>query len=87
MENYLRRGYSTIIKASDRDVFMKDAEGFIKPIKLNLENFFGFKDDFNLIASLMRLNQNNEYILFDITGKMQGISKSLYMSLKEKYDF
>jgi predicted extracellular nuclease len=70
MENYLRRGYSKIIKASDRDVFIKDAEGFIKPVKLNLENYFGINDDFNLIASLMRLNSNNEYILFDITGKL-----------------
>jgi hypothetical protein len=70
MDNYLKRGYSRIIKASDRDVFMMDAEHFIRPVKLNLENFFSFRDDFNLIAAIMQLKQNKQYIIFDITGKI-----------------
>ncbi len=74
MDNYLHRGYSRIIKASDRDVFIMDADNFIRPVKLNLENLFSFKNDFNLIAALMQLKQNKQYIIFDITGRIQGAS-------------
>ena len=54
MENYTNRGYSTLIKSKERNVFIIDANRFIRPVNISFENIFEFKDDFNIIAALVK---------------------------------
>lgn len=85
IERYLNRGFSYVIGGFPNEVFIQNYQGFIVPVILRLSNYYPFTDDFCLLGSLLKLNTNTDYILFDLSGRITGISEFLFRKIQEKY--
>lgn len=72
-----RNGHSKLIKGN-LNTFCCDKSGHIYPVKIYLDHSFGHFDDFCLLASILKVPTSNEYILFDSTGKILGISNHIF---------
>lgn len=54
-------------------------QGFIEPVKLKLKHNFVFEDDLKFLTALLKIQNQEEYILFDVRdGKILGISKAIF---------
>lgn len=71
---YNRKGKSQYVKSSIKS-YCSDKLGFIYPVKIFLDHSFGHFDDFCLLASILKVTSSNDYIVFDNTGKIVGISE------------
>ncbi|KAL4463680.1 hypothetical protein ABPG72_009030 [Tetrahymena utriculariae] len=80
MENMNWHGTSKYIKGSIRSYY-SDKKGFIYPIKIFLDHSFGHFDDFCLLSSVLKVTTSNDFIVFDETGKILGISENIYEKL------
>ncbi|EAR82350.2 transmembrane protein, putative (macronuclear) [Tetrahymena thermophila SB210] len=80
MENMNWKGTSKYIKGSIKSYY-SDKNGFIYPIKTFLDHSFGHFDDFCLLSSVLKVTTSNDFIVFDETGKILGISESIYQKL------
>ncbi|KAL4426329.1 hypothetical protein ABPG74_011481 [Tetrahymena malaccensis] len=80
MENMNWKGTSKYIKGSIKSYY-SDKKGFIYPIKIFLDHSFGHFDDFCLLSSVLKVTTSNDFIVFDETGKILGISQSIYEKL------
>lgn len=73
---FINKGYSKIIK-SHLPTFAKNKKGFIFSIKLYPDFQFGIADDFRVSGTLLKTDKSSEYILFDRSGKILGISEKI----------
>jgi hypothetical protein len=84
MENILIRGHSILVKKL-RPAFLLNQKGFIVPIQLYLDNLFGYFDDFVFMGSILKIKNSLDYLIFDRTGKILGISERLLKHLNSQY--
>lgn len=77
MNHYMEHGKTTRFTLGTI-IFIKTKFNYLECIKLKLDNFFHVTDDYVLSASLIKTNYNTNYILFDQSGRIQGITKPLF---------
>jgi hypothetical protein len=51
---------------------------------LQLNNYFVKKDDLALIGSLLQLNGDRDFVIFDIYGKILGITEKIFANIRDK---
>lgn len=69
----IQRGSSAMIKSS-KTVFYQTRALYLQPAKLYLEHCFGFYDDFCLMATMLRLENQGDFIAFNRQGRVVGIT-------------
>ncbi|CAD8187848.1 unnamed protein product [Paramecium octaurelia] len=89
INNFLKIGESFIFDQS-RDVFPIYQTGFSFNSTLQLVHSYDNLDDYIVTAALKQVNENTDFIIFDDTGKILGISKSIQNILlsnsKQEFD-
>ena len=73
MQNLIDRGTSNLIKNS-KYIYISDKNNFIKPAKLYIDNSFGYFDDFCMIASILKIETSEDFIIFNQGGRIVGTS-------------
>ncbi|CAD8096407.1 unnamed protein product [Paramecium primaurelia] len=76
MNNFLKIGESDLFDQS-RDVFPIYQTGFSFNSTLQLVHSYDNLDDYIVTAAIKQVNENTDFIIFDDTGKILGISKSV----------
>ncbi|CAD8137834.1 unnamed protein product [Paramecium pentaurelia] len=77
IDQYMQRGYSQFF-VKKISGYYENAKGFIQKSYIKLGNLFEELDDYVITASMLKCNLSNQTILFDIEGKIIGISEKLY---------
>ncbi|KAL4466084.1 hypothetical protein ABPG74_004321 [Tetrahymena malaccensis] len=77
IENMIQRGASLYLERS-KQTFAKNCQGFIFPVNIYLDHFHQYFDDFCMFGVILKLKSNNQYIIFDSQGKIQGFSKKIF---------
>ncbi|CAD8106697.1 unnamed protein product [Paramecium sonneborni] len=76
LNNFLKIGESEIFDQS-RSVFPIYQTGFSFNSTLQLVHSYDNIDDYIVTAAIKQMNENNDFIIFDDTGKILGISKQV----------
>jgi hypothetical protein len=76
----IETGHSKIIKKNHL-VFPKDQKQFIVPMKIYLDHFYDFNDDFCLNATFLKIKTESDFILFDSAGQIHGITQYLFKKI------
>ncbi|KAL4497145.1 hypothetical protein ABPG72_019465 [Tetrahymena utriculariae] len=79
VKNYIK-GKKNKSKGSNQIIqsFMKQKDGFIHPISIYFRfNFTTVSNDFRLNGVILKGNSQKDYIIFDRSGKVVGITKNL----------
>ncbi|CAK78745.1 unnamed protein product (macronuclear) [Paramecium tetraurelia] len=82
IDQYMQRGYSQFF-VKKISGYYENAKGFIQKSYIKLGNLFEELDDYVITASMLKCNLSNQTILFDIEGKIIGISEKLYDLIKK----
>lgn len=77
IRNMIDKGISSRMKKSI-EVFTLDQNKFIIPHSLHLDHFYEFTEDFCLNGTFLKKKTDCEYIIFDPSGKIQGITSKIY---------
>ncbi|CAD8046089.1 unnamed protein product [Paramecium sonneborni] len=77
IDQFMQRGFSQFF-VKKISGYYENAKGFIQKSYIKLGNLFEELDDYVLTASMLKCNLLNQTILFDIEGKIIGISEKLY---------
>ncbi len=64
MDCMIERGTSHLIKSS-KPIYVQDKNFYVKPAKLYLDNCFGFFDDFCILATLLKIQTSEDFLLFN----------------------
>ncbi|CAD8106603.1 unnamed protein product [Paramecium sonneborni] len=80
IQKFINKGNSNLYNKG-KQVFCKDYEGFVFPIILSFLHINEKSEDFILTSALQKVQSNQDYILFDLNGKILGISKYVYQML------
>jgi len=76
MLNFIRRGKSTLFKDSYL-TFGLSKQGFIMPIKIQIDYMSNFLDDFVLNGCILRFETTSEFLIIDEKGTIRGITAAL----------
>jgi hypothetical protein len=77
----LNRGYTKIYQRS-RLTFIKNGNNFLVPIKLVAQVvFMNVSDDICMAANILKTNDKANFIVFDESGSVRGISENLFKIL------
>jgi len=76
-DNMSERGFSPIL-ASKLTTFFQDSLGFLQQTNIYLSNMQGFFDDYIIQAAFLKLHPQGQFIIFDDTGVVRGITQSLF---------
>lgn len=73
MDSYLHKGESKLFESS-KDIFPVYYSGFLFNSTLQLVHTFDDIDDYVLTATIKKNTDSSDFILFDDSGKLLGIS-------------
>lgn len=77
LANFLAKGSSDRF-VKPKMLFLKDCNGFLFPANQKIQNFFEQSDDYVLTAEFNKVREFNDFILFDSSGQILGITKNLF---------
>ncbi|KAL4450874.1 hypothetical protein ABPG74_011716 [Tetrahymena malaccensis] len=80
VENMLIRGYSSCV-SSVINSFGLSKYGFIFPLNIYINHLYENREDFQMHGTLLKINTPNQYILFDNSGNILGITFQLFMKM------
>lgn len=80
IHNMVDRGYSYIVN-KNRRAFLVDSKQFIQTIKLHIDNFFLYDNDFCMNGCVLKYQSSSEYLIFSTEGKILGITQGVYRKL------
>ncbi|EAS01146.2 transmembrane protein, putative (macronuclear) [Tetrahymena thermophila SB210] len=80
VENMLFRGYSSCV-SSVINSFGLSKYGFIFPMNIYINHLYENREDFQMHGTLLKINTPNQYILFDNSGNILGITFQLFMKM------
>lgn len=46
---------------------------------------FDSNDDFTQLGALLKINQNKDFLICDMYGRITNVSEQLFKNIKEKY--
>ncbi|CAD8110380.1 unnamed protein product [Paramecium sonneborni] len=77
LTEFLKKGQSSFF-VQFKTVFGKNKDYFIMPLQLKFSNDFNFVDDFVIKGVMYQGQKQQDFILFDDQGHIQGITKQFY---------
>ncbi|KAL4494981.1 hypothetical protein ABPG72_015681 [Tetrahymena utriculariae] len=80
VENMLIRGYSSCV-SSVINSFGLSKFGFIFPLNIYINHLYENREDFQMHGTLLKINTPDQYILFDNSGNILGITFQLFMKM------
>ncbi|CAD8096820.1 unnamed protein product [Paramecium sonneborni] len=85
IDQFIDSGYTQLMKTG-KLTFIQDPQNYLMPIYIHLYNP-NSQDDFTLYSIITNQFQQQEYVLFDSEGKIQGISKKFFEYTKFQKSF
>ncbi|CAK70623.1 unnamed protein product (macronuclear) [Paramecium tetraurelia] len=85
IDQFIDNGYTQLMK-SGKLTFIQDPQNYLMPIYIHLYNP-NIQDDFTLYSILTTQFQQQDYVIFDSEGKIQGISKRFFEYTKLSKSF
>ncbi|CAD8054689.1 unnamed protein product [Paramecium primaurelia] len=76
IDQFIDNGYTQLMKTG-KLTFIQDPQNYLMPIYIHLYNP-NIEDDFTLYSILTTQFQQQDYVIFDSDGKIQGISKRFF---------
>ncbi|CAD8195012.1 unnamed protein product [Paramecium octaurelia] len=80
IQRFIHRGY-TYYYDKPISSFACDALGFVFPINVNLSFNFQNMNDFTLLGSILKIKDEDEYLIFDEWGRILGVSMRTFDKL------
>ncbi|CAD8178466.1 unnamed protein product [Paramecium pentaurelia] len=77
LTEFLKKGQSSFF-VQFKTVFGKNRDYFIMPLQLKFSNDFNFVDDFVIKGVMYQGQKQQDFILFDDQGHIQGITQQFY---------
>ncbi|KAL4466085.1 hypothetical protein ABPG74_004322 [Tetrahymena malaccensis] len=66
---------------SPKNVFVKTKENFLFPVKLKLQSCPNIINSFEMIVSVLKLQSQQQFLTFNETGQILGITEKLFKNL------
>ena len=80
IRDLLQRGTSNNISEIFQ-AFIYNQRGFVEPCNLYLNHFFFYDDDFCLNSSFLKVGHADEYLLFDKSNAVCGVTERLFQEV------
>ncbi|CAK87816.1 unnamed protein product (macronuclear) [Paramecium tetraurelia] len=77
---FIHRGY-TYYYDKPINSYACDAQGFVFPVNINLSFNFQNLTDFTLLGSILKIKDDDEYLIFDEWGRILGVSMHTFDKL------
>ncbi|KAL4478833.1 hypothetical protein ABPG72_009659 [Tetrahymena utriculariae] len=87
IQRLIEQGTHNILR-SYRTTLAKKKDGFLFPIKIYVNYYFGIQNELCFSSLVLKVQTNSHYILIDKQGDIQGVSENFYKPiLSELYEY
>ncbi|EAR93900.4 transmembrane protein, putative, partial (macronuclear) [Tetrahymena thermophila SB210] len=87
IQRLIEQGTHNILR-SYRPTLAKKKDGFLFPIKIYVNYYFGIQNELCFSSLVLKVQTNSHYVLIDKQGYIQGVSENFYKPiLSELYEY